>query len=110
MMVFLPYITLMDVWGKIWKLGGIEINFRILMRSMGLFTSKLKSKTCWLAETVVIGNSKEMKSMSGLHPVRLEKNTGYSGRMNSHIPIDKRCSGIRCVVRGKVRSDNAVYQ
>lgn len=63
---------------------GIEINFKILMRSMGLFTSKLESKNMLLAEMVVIGNSKKMKSMLELHSVRLEKNTECSGWMNSY--------------------------
>ena len=63
---------------------GIEINFKILMRSMGLFTSKLESKNMLLAEMVVIGNSKKMKSMLELHSVRLIKNTECSGWMNSY--------------------------
>lgn len=63
---------------------GIEINFKILMRSMGLFTSKLESKNMLLAEMVVIGNSKKMKSMLELHSVRLGKNTECSGWMNSY--------------------------
>lgn len=63
---------------------GIEINFKILMRSMGLFTSKLESKNMLLAEMVVIGNSKKMKSMLELHSVRLVKNTECSGWMNSY--------------------------
>ena len=31
------------------------------------------------AETVVIGNSKKMKSMLGLNPVSLKKNTEFTG-------------------------------
>ena len=63
---------------------GFEINFKILMRSIGLFTSKFESKNMLLAEMVVIGNSKKMKSMLELHSVRLEKNTECSGWMNSY--------------------------
>lgn len=51
---------------------------------MGLFTSKLESKNMLLAEMVVIGNSKKMKSMLELHSVRLGKNTECSGWMNSY--------------------------
>ena len=61
-----------------------EINFKITMRSIGLFTSKFESKNMLLAEMVVIGNSKKMKSMLELHSVRLEKNTECSGWMNSY--------------------------
>ena len=108
-MVFLPYITSMDIWGVIWKPGGgvIEINFSILVRSMGLSASKLKSKTCLLAETTVIGNSKKMKSMQGVHPVSLEKNTGFSGWMNSHR---QKMFRYQVCFEGKDEERYAVYQ